>query len=105
MVPPAAVHGPSLQAALGFPPGPVAPDEEWVRQGWSRAPTPAEIRESQNLMLIAREAFHAVPEAPPPAPATRRGGWFNKCQRLAEAILDGEWDRAHNMASEYYAGE
>ena len=35
----------------------------------------------------------------------RRGGWFNKCQGLARAVLAEEWQTAMTMAESYYSGE
>lgn len=35
--------------------------------------------------------------------APRRGGWFNRCQRLCEAVLKNTGTQ-HKLASEFYAG-
>ena len=37
--------------------------------------------------------------------ATRRGGWFSKCQRLCELVLKKESAKAEAMARECYAGK
>ena len=34
----------------------------------------------------------------------RRGGWMNKCQSLAEAVLSGDEQLATQLAAEYYCG-
>ena len=34
----------------------------------------------------------------------RRGGWFSKCQRLAELVLREDWDGAKSSAQDLYAG-
>jgi hypothetical protein len=34
-----------------------------------------------------------------------RGGWFSKCQRLVEAVLEERWEEAWYLAREYYAGK
>jgi hypothetical protein len=39
-----------------------------------------------------------------PPPVVHRGGWFNKCQQLAEAVLAESWDDAQLMAAEMYSG-
>ncbi len=39
-----------------------------------------------------------------PPPVVHRGGWFNKAQTLAEAVLSENWDDASNMAAEMYSG-
>ena len=35
----------------------------------------------------------------------RRGGWFNRCQRLAELVLQERWAEATALAGEFYSGE
>ena len=42
--------------------------------------------------------------ARPRAQSRRRGGWFNKCQRLAVAVLRGDWDEANSLAEDFYDG-
>ncbi len=37
-------------------------------------------------------------------PPVIRGGWFNKCQRLAHAVLSEDWDLAWETADNLYAG-
>ena len=37
-------------------------------------------------------------------PAHNRGGWFNKCQHLAQLVMAGDWDAAVEAAEEYYGG-
>jgi hypothetical protein len=39
-----------------------------------------------------------------PPPVVHRGGWFNKCQQLAEAVLAENWDEAQWLAAEMYSG-
>ena len=39
-----------------------------------------------------------------PPPVVHRGGWFNKAQQLAEAVLGENWDEAQYMAAEMYSG-
>ena len=34
----------------------------------------------------------------------RRGGWFNRCQRLAESVLKEDWQEATTLAEELYCG-
>jgi hypothetical protein len=43
-------------------------------------------------------------QANQPPPVVHRGGWFNKCQQLAEAVLSESWDDAQIMAAEMYSG-
>ena len=44
------------------------------------------------------------PRGGQPARKRRRGGWFDKCQRLIEVILDGDMERALALAERSYCG-
>ena len=35
----------------------------------------------------------------------KRGGWFSKCQLLAEAVLSSNWGTARDLAADFYSGE
>ena len=48
-----------------------------------------------------------IPPPPPPAPWKRkvlhRGGWFNKCQEMCAAVLDGDEQSAKKLARKHWA--
>ena len=35
----------------------------------------------------------------------RRGGWFNRCQDLCEAVLACDWAESTRLAELHYAGQ
>ena len=45
-----------------------------------------------------RRAEPKPPAVAPPAKLQRRGGWFQKCQELSDAVLNGDHDRAMELA-------
>ena len=45
-----------------------------------------------------RRAGPKPPAVAPPAKLQRRGGWFQKCQELSDAVLNGDHDRAMELA-------
>ena len=46
----------------------------------------------------ARQHQSAAAAAPEARQQQRRGGWFQKCQELSDAVLNGDHDRAMELA-------
>ena len=65
-------------------------------------PRPPASRPPKLLAAIAK-----IPPPPPPAPWKRkivqRGGWFNKCQEMCAAVLDGDEQSAKKLARKHWA--
>ena len=50
----------------------------------------------------AVEAMKVEEVAEGEAPFVRRGGWMTKCQRLAAAVVNEQWDEARRLAADYH---
>ena len=65
------------------------------------APAQTESNDEEAPATEQRRDRGAGPKPPavaPPAKLQRRGGWFQKCQELSDAVLNGDHDRAMELA-------
>ena len=65
------------------------------------APAQTESSDEEAPATEQRRDRRAGPKPPavaPPAKLQRRGGWFQKCQELSDAVLNGDHDRAMELA-------
>ena len=65
------------------------------------APAQTESSDEEAPATEQRRDRGAGPKPPavaPPAKLQRRGGWFQKCQELSDAVLNGDHDRAMELA-------
>ena len=65
------------------------------------APAQTESNDEEAPATEQRRDRRAGPKPPavaPPAKLQRRGGWFQKCQELSDAVLNGDHDRAMELA-------
>ena len=65
------------------------------------APAQTESSDEEAPATEQRRDRLAGPKPPavaPPAKLQRRGGWFQKCQELSDAVLNGDHDRAMELA-------
>jgi hypothetical protein len=81
-----------------------------------RAPTDEEIAQHDADLPQSHHGTRRPPPPPPPPIAgpwgcsteggshkkVKRAGWFNKCQKLAKAIIDLDMDLAYQLGEEYY---
>ena len=56
---------------------------------------PAKLQRHAGLILPPPSP---LPPQPPQQQQQRRGGWFQKCQELSDAVLNGDHDRAMELA-------
>ena len=91
-LPPAPPPPPAVATSAKKPAPPVKP------------PPAAKLTPHQPQGKPPQHLWKAATVANAKAVTKPRGGWFNRCQRLCEAVLHKDHEEAHRLAQENYAG-